>query len=156
MDIIITTKSQQNPGPDISINCPLCNATGVAAQSFEQLDEIGLFWLIPLCRLRNTFVRCSECTKQLIAKASIHEIGDYSVEEISQRLVGRVPLISQFLAVASVLLFFVPFVGLVMALIAVIVNRRNTGWLRTLSWIGAILSGLITMLFVVALAMNRG
>jgi hypothetical protein len=47
MDLILTTKSQQNPGPDISINCPLCDATEAPAESFEQVDELGLFWLIP-------------------------------------------------------------------------------------------------------------
>jgi len=67
-----------------------------------------------------------------------------------------VPLVSRFLAFASVLLFWAPVVGFVLALSAVIANRKNSGWLKTTSWIGLILSLLVLILFGVALAMKEG
>lgn len=152
VDILITTKTQKTPGPTVTVNCPLCNATSVSAESFEQMDHLSLFYVIPLFRLRNTFVRCSACGKQLTANITIDEIADYSADELSYYLAGRVFLISRFLAVASVLLCWVPIVGLVLGICAVVANLRTVGCLRTLSWIGAVLSALVTIALVAILA----
>jgi hypothetical protein len=153
MDILITTKTQTRPGPTIKINCPLCSATSVSAESFEQIDRLGLFYVIPLFRLRNTFVKCSACGKQLIAKVTTDEIANYSADDLSHFLAGRVSLISRFLALASVLLCWAPIVGLALGIVGILANLRSIGWPRTLSWIGTALSAVVTIAFFVLLAM---
>ena len=154
MDVLITTKTQTIAGPTVSINCPLCKAASVPAESFEQIERLELFFVIPLFRLRNTFVRCTACGRQLIATVTTEEIANYSAEALSHYLVGRVSLVGKFLALASVVLCWVPIVGLVLGIVGILVNLRTVGWPRTLSWIGTGLSALLTMAAFVMMAME--
>lgn len=154
MSILLTTKTQQIPGPTVDINCPHCAASSVASASHEQVDRLGLFYIIPLFGLRNTFIRCGACGKQLTSKLRIDEIANYSADDLSHFLAGRVLLVNVFLAVASVLLFWAPIVGLILGVIAVLLNRRAAPWLRTLSWVGMSLSAVITVAVVILLIMG--
>jgi len=145
MQILITTRSEHIPGPTIVMHCPLCNANSVPADSYEQIDRLGLFWVIPLLRVRNTFVQCSACGKKSIAKVTTNEIADYSADELSYYLTGYISIVARFLAIASLLLFWAPAIGLVLGISAVLANLRTVGWPRMMSWVGAILSGIVTI-----------
>ena len=149
---LITARTQKTPGPTVTINCPLCRAASAPAESFDQLDHLRLLDLVPLFRVRNTFLRCGACGKQLTAKAGIDQIANLSTDELSRSLAGRVSLISMFLAVASVLLCWMPILNLALAVIAILANLRTRGWPRTVSWIGGGLAVLVSLLFVLVLA----
>lgn len=148
----INAESVTTAGPVVRINCPKCNAKSVPAETFEQVDDLLLFYFIPMGRMRNTFVRCSKCKKQSISRVRTDEIQNYSAEALEPYLVARVPLICQFLAVASVLLFFFPIVGLAMGVIAVLANLKTAGWPKIVSWIGGGLSVIASIGYVIILA----
>ncbi len=82
MGIVITTKPQTTAGPTIPINCPHCKSKSVNVESFEQVDDLGLFYVILLFRLRNTFLNCTSCGKQSIANLSIDELGTLPCDHI--------------------------------------------------------------------------
>jgi hypothetical protein len=63
--------------------------------------------------------------------------------------------VTRFLALLSVVLCWAPFVGLVLAIPAVVLNRRARGWPRIVSWVGLALSAVVTALLVVILALGK-
>ncbi len=154
MYLLITTKTRRTPGPVVEIHCPMCGANSVAAQSFEQLETIGLFYVIPLLWFRNTFVRCSACGKDSVSKIKIDELERYSADDLTHFLARRTSFISKFMAVASLIICWIPFVGLAFAVIAVLSNLRSNGWPRTLSWVSTIIATLVMVAVSVLLLLE--
>src|SRR5262245_4828817 len=60
-------------------------------------------------------------------------------------------LVSRFLAVAGAVVFFAAPVSLILSAVAVVMNRDVSGWPRTMSWVGLVLSTLATILFATVL-----
>ena len=154
MDVLINSRIQKTPGPTVTINCPACNAKSAPAESMHQVDQLELFYLLPIMKLRNTFVTCHECNKQLICSAPFDELDGLSVDDLSQHLVHHVSIIKKFLALASVLLCWAPFVGLVMGCISLAVNWRTTGWPKTLSYVGIGANALLTAALMIFIALG--
>jgi len=146
---------QRSPGPTVTIHCPVCNARDVSAESYEQLEHLRLFYVIPLLKIRNTFVRCSACAAESIAEIGIEEIGSRSADELVCFLAGRVSLVSRFLAIVSILLFWVPLVGLALSVCALLANRRTIGWPKAVSIVATVLAAIFTGIGVIALSLNR-
>ena len=154
MHIMMTAKSRRTAGPTVPINCPHCKGNSVRAESFEQVDHVMLFHVIPLFRLRNTFLKCTSCGRMSIAKLSIDELKGYSCDAISQFIVAYVPLVNRFVPIASVLLCWAPVVGLALGVFGIILNRKTNGWLKRISWIGTALSVVPTIFSLVALLLQ--
>ena len=152
MDLLINSRIQKTPGPTVTINCPACHAKSVAAESMRQVDQLELFYLLPFMKLRNTFVTCRECNKQLICSAAFDELDELSVDDLSQHLVHHISIVNKFLALSSLLLCWIPFVGLLLGCISLAVNWRTTGWTKTLSYIGIGASALLTAALVIILS----
>jgi hypothetical protein len=149
MSILITSSSTKTPGPTLSINCPACQSTAVPADSMQQVDRLDLFYLLPFFQLRNTFVTCSACKKQLISSIGINEMADLNAADLSDHLVNHVSFINKFVAILSLLLFWIPIVGVGLGLLAIALNWKTTGWTKTVSFVGAGLAALVlTVLFV--------
>ncbi len=154
MYLLVTTKTKRTPGPVVEIHCPTCGANSVPAQSVEQLDTIGLFYVIPLLWFRNTFVRCSVCGKDSVSKIKIDEIGRYSADDLALFLARRTSFLSSFLAVASLIICWLPFFGLVFAVVAVLSNLRSRGWARAVSWTSMIIATLATVAVSVSILLE--
>jgi hypothetical protein len=154
MSILITTTTQKNPGPTIRMNCPQCLAKEAPAESFEQIDRVGLFYVIPLFQIRNTFVTCGKCRRQSICKVTTAEIANFSADDLSDYLVRRVPLVCQFLAVASVLLSVAPFAGPLLGIVAVLANWRTIGWPKTVSRVGLGMSIAFSIILVIVILVH--
>jgi len=60
------------------------------------------------------------------------------------------------LAIFSAVLFWAPIVGLIVSILAVIMNQRVHGWARTTSWIASCLSLVVTIAIVVLCMMKTG
>ncbi len=146
--ILITTRTERVPGPTIAIDCPSCRAMGVDADSYEQTERLGFFYIIPFIRIRNTIIQCTACRKSQLLKIGIADIGRYSASELAQYFVGPVSFVAKFLAIASVILFWAPLLGIVVGFIALVMNWRNEGWPRVVSWLGVGLSVLVTVLLL--------
>jgi hypothetical protein len=154
MDILITTRSQQTPGPELEIDCPKCGTSNTSAASYEQRDYLSLFYFIPLFSVANTFVKCGTCDARLTSRLSIEELQQHSTSDVSQYLSYEISFVVKFLAIASILLAIVPIVGLVLAILTVSLSLKSGGWPKTVGIIALVLSGIVTTATVVALALG--
>jgi hypothetical protein len=154
MDILITTKTQQIPGPDVKINCPRCESTEVDATSFEQVEQLGLFYVIPLMKFRNTFVTCSQCRRKLTSRISTDEIAKFTAADLSAHLGDGVSFVAKFVAILALLMCIIPFIGAGLGLLGVILNWRTKGWPLTLSIVGTAISGILTIGLAVIMSMQ--
>lgn len=149
MALFVSVKVRKQHGPTVLIDCPLCLASSVPASSSEQVDDLMVLHVIPVFRLRNTFVTCSACNQELISKIARAELADYSASQLSHSLAVRGSFVGSFLSLACLILCWVPAVGLVLGIIAVWLNRRAVGWPRTASRIGLSVAGVITVVLTV-------
>lgn len=145
MDLLVRTKTRRARGPTVPIHCPLCHASAVAADSYELSEEVVVQFVFPVFRWRNTFVTCPACKRELVAKLPLAELANHSPSQLSPHLVGRESLVGNFLAIACAVLCWVPAVGLVLGVVAALVNRRATGWPRTASRIGLAVAVVVTL-----------
>lgn len=155
MDVLLVAKTHKEPGPALTIRCPKCGADGVAAVAYRQVDDLCAFYFLKLFTIRNTFVECSACRAKLRSSVDLDELGEYRHEELDQFLSHDVSFVVKFLALASLVLCIAPVVGAVLALIAVLLTLKSSGWTRTVSRVALVLSTIITSLFVLALLMGK-
>ena len=146
MEILISVKSESQPGPEFDIDCPKCGATQVPAASFTQRDRMSLFYLIPILTQTNAFLRCTSCNKKLLSKVSIEELSEQP-ERVSEYLSSEVSFVVKFLAIASIVMSIFPVVNFAMVLLAFLLTMKSGGWPKTASKIGFVLSCLVTLFF---------
>ena len=138
MRILITTKITRTPGPSVRINCPKCGPESPAV-SYQRVEKMGLFY-VPLITQRETHVKCRGCGAVRVTRLPLHQLAAYSADELEDHLHKRVSIIVSVLAVASVLLFCAPFLGLALAVISLLVSYRTGGWPKWASLVGVVLS----------------
>ena len=152
MDILLNTRVQETPGPTVEINCPACQATSVSAESKLRVERLEVFYFLPVFQSRQTFVCCSACNKSLLSSVSIEEMERLSADELSAHLVTHVSFVHKFVAVLSLVLCILPVIGFGLGLIGVALNWRTVGWPKTLSCVGAVIGGLVTITLAVLMA----
>lgn len=155
MDVLLVAKTRKEPGPTLTIRCPKCGAEDVAAVAYRQVDDLCAFYFLKLLTISNTFVECSACRAKLRSSIDLDELGTYGQEELNQFLSHDVSFVVKFLAVASLVLCIAPIVGAVLALIAVLLTLKTTGWTRIVSRVALALSTVITGLFIIALLLGK-
>lgn len=155
MDVLLVAKTRKEPGPALTICCPKCGADGVDAVAYRQVDDLCAFYFLKLFTISNTFVECSACRAKLRSSIDLDELGAYGQEELSQFLSHDVSFVVKFLAIASLVLCITPIVGAVLALIAVLLTLKTTGWTRTVSQVALALSTVVTGLFIMALLLGK-
>ena len=64
-------------------------------------------------------------------------------------------LVGRFLAIAGILLCWMPVLGLVLNLVGFGVNRHAEDWPRKVSIAGAVIGGLVVAIMVIGLAFSR-
>jgi hypothetical protein len=70
-------------------------------------------------------------------------------QELSEPRAHEVSFVFKFLAVVSLLLFFAPIVGLVLASVTVLGTFKSRTWPRTVGFLSLILSSLVSGAFVI-------
>lgn len=143
-------RSQRQPGAEIAFVCPKCGAA-TTGEPWEQVDGVSLFVLIPILRLRNTFVRCGSCRTKLRSVVRLGELEHASAQELRDYLVHDVSDVFQWLAVVGLALFWAPLVGLAVAALATAGTIRKAGWPRKIALAGLALSALVSATFGVLL-----
>ena len=141
----------EKPAPGmIVIDCPACGERQVEARPYHHdiYNELGL--LID----RTSWVECSRCKAQLHSRIDALELRALSVQERNAAISVYIPLVARALALISVLISVFPFVGIAVAVIALMANRRPGLW-RTLSWLGVGISGLIHVLLFGCIAIQK-
>jgi ribosomal protein S27E len=154
LDLFLTTSSEKVPGPDLKIDCPKCNQSEVPARSFEQRDRLFLFFVIPLFRMSNTFVTCSACGTKLHSQLSISELEQHREFGAAQFVSYEISIVIKCLAVLALAFCLFPLLGLLLSVPAVIATRNVTGWMRKSAIIALVVSSIVTVLILIALAMD--
>jgi ribosomal protein S27E len=117
---------EQTGGKELRINCPACGAKNVPAEAWLQEERAQLIW-----KMTTSWVRCSACGAVLYSRQRADTLFAYSPEELEDIVIQRMPRIRGLLVLLAALTFFIPGLGLAMALIAWIAARKMTpGWRR--------------------------
>src|SRR5262249_46168466 len=138
-------------GAEIQINCPACEARGVAASTYVQIERVRFFG-IPVHR-RTSWVVCSQCQKHLLSSADVKDLPGLSEEERNRVIAPYTSFVSRALAVLALLLGWIPLVGFVVAGIAVLLNRRPGLW-RRISRIGLAINLVVSAVLGVILLLE--
>jgi hypothetical protein len=125
-------RSNIEEGEPVKIHCPLCGERGVEAKTYAQVERVK-FLGIPVDR-RTSWAVCSRCGKHLLSSRDVHDLPGSSEEELDKVLAPYASFISRSIALLALILSWVPIVGIVLVLLAILLNRRPGIW-RTLSWI---------------------
>jgi hypothetical protein len=110
--ILFANETKRTPGPSVAINCPRCGASAAPASSYDQEERFSLLHLLPIVVLKNTFVECQKCLKPLRARGNSAELARLTAAELEQRLVQRPTWPIVVPALAALLLFWAPILGL--------------------------------------------
>jgi hypothetical protein len=115
---------------------------------------MGVFY-IPLLVQRETFVKCSQCGIVRLTPIPLAELGQYSAEELTPHLRQRVSIVVKVLAMASLLMFFIPVFGLILSGIGLLVSYRVGGWPKRVSLIGLGLSVISSIFWGIVLLTEK-
>jgi hypothetical protein len=78
--------------------------------------------------------------------------GDFRATEPTAAASAHEVFVGRFMTLLSITLFCLPFVGLVLGIGAVWATWKTRGWLRFVSWTGAVLAAIVTILCIIPLA----
>jgi hypothetical protein len=140
---VSTIRWTETPGPPVSFQCARCKqaVTGTSRQRYEKVYALGL---IPTFGKTNTFVTCDTCKAKFLSKLTIAQLQDHLNDDITQHLSLTNSFVITFLVVVAVLLFWTPFLGLILSAIATALTWKNAGgWIKMASRIALGLSILI-------------
>src|SRR4051812_37799012 len=117
-------------GRDLLINCPKCGTREAKAVAYDEIEE-----MYAVIRHRTTWVKCLACGRTLYSRKRADELIGLSAADLDGVVVVRVLMIWKLLAVMAVVLCFIPIFGIVVGVVAVVINYRHGGWLRWISLI---------------------
>lgn len=141
-------RTERSPGSEIRIDCPVCLAPGVAAETYDQKQTDTYLGFIPLIVSRSTWVVCRQCGARLSSRVKAAELAGKTTDELAGLIALRASFLRKTLAVLGLLLAIVPFVGPVMAVIAFVANRKIPGWPKKISVAGLAIALLISAFLV--------
>jgi predicted small integral membrane protein len=152
--ILATSKTTRIPGPATRINCPKCGPN-TPALSYTLVEKMGVFF-IPLFTQRETYLECARCGSARLVNVPLEGLGRYKADELDAHVFQRMSIVVKFLALASVLLACVPFLGLGFGLFGFWSSYRTGGWVKVVSIVGIVLSTLGTTFMLVAMMSAKG
>ena len=134
-----TSKTKKIPGPALRMNCSACGLDDAPARSYESEERIRLYF-IPLPTQRERHVVCLACGADRLSSLPLDELAGLGSEQIEWYLNARVSMVNGFLAIASVVLFCTPVIGLVLGICAMVACRKSRGWPYRVGLIGVVLT----------------
>jgi len=145
MFIIYGSTREEQPGPSVGIHCPKCSEY-CEATSLEITEWVKLFIVIPIFRLRNTYLKCTNCGKTSHVKLRLDELPTIAQEDLDAMLAGaQASFLTSFFAILAVSLCWLPVISLPPALISVLLSWKISGWQKILSYIALALSLTVTI-----------
>ena len=151
----IHSETEKRPGPDLVINCPACHNRDASATTYDQRIQERIWGLIPVNDTSSTWVVCTECNAILRSRVTAAKLKGKTADELSDQMYFDAGLVPKVLAMIGIVLAIFPFVGLVMAAIALFMNRKSPTWARMISVVALILSLLTSGLFGVLLVFEH-
>ena len=108
MFIIYGSTREEELGPSVEVNCPKCGQF-CEATSLEITEWVKLFIVIPILRLRNTYLKCTSCGKTRHIKARPHDLPYLTTEDLDEMLAGaQASFLTSFFAILAVSLCWLP------------------------------------------------
>ncbi len=150
-----TIIAEDKPVGTTRIHCPACHARDVEAVIIEHAEKVTEMLVVHMSTHTTWWVVCTGCKARLYSKVSGSELAQRTADQLVGVVVPRVGLVKQFWAVASILLAITPFMGIIVAIIAYLVNRKSVGWPRTASKIGLGISGVVFVLLMAVIIIAR-
>lgn len=131
-------------GRDLIINCPYCGTRGARAVAYDLIETYK-----HVLKHRTTWVKCSSCGRQLYSKVPADQLRGRTAEQLEGIVIKRTSLIHIILAIGALAMCLLPIFGVVTAIVALLFNWRNRGWLRVLSLVALVISVLLTTAFLI-------
>lgn len=130
-------------GFTIPFDCPACGAQQVQGRAYcyEIQNEFGI--VID----RTSWVECFRCKEHLLSTVDPEQLARMDQTRRNAAISVYIPLLARALAVISLLISCFPFVGLLIALVAVWMNQRPGFW-RKVSWFGLASSAAINLVCI--------
>src|SRR6266850_1064241 len=113
--IALGAKVYNDPGPEVAVDCLWCGRQSVKSQTRQEIGWLTLFHLVPLLRIRNVFVRCSACGKDMIARCSLADVARNSPLTLQHHLVRCQSFVGRVCILLGVLLCLAPMIGVIPA-----------------------------------------
>lgn len=135
-------------GPEVAVDCLWCGRQSVKGQTRRETGWLTLVHLVPVFRIRNVFVRCSSCGKEMLAKCSLADLAHINPVTLQHHLSKSQPFVGRVCIWLGVLLCWAPMVGAIPAVIGFFYRNEFGRAMRTLSWIGLSVSLLTTALLM--------
>src|SRR6266478_3178968 len=149
------SKVYNDAGPEVAIDCLWCGRQSVKERTRQQTEWLTLFHFFPILRIRNVFVRCSACGKDMIARCSLAEVEHSNPVTLQHHLIRSESFVGRVCILVGLLLCWAPIVGLIPAIIGFFYRSQFGTAMKTLSRIGLILSLLTTALGITALLLSH-
>jgi hypothetical protein len=149
-------KIHEEVGPELTVlQCLWCGARSVKAQSRLRTDWLTLLHLIPLFRIRNVYVRCSACNRNMIAKCAFGDLDGMSSVTLHHHLVKSQSFVGLTCIVLGVLLCWAPMIGIIPACIGFCYRKQFSSALRVTSAISLAISVLVSLVLVAAMLLSQ-
>jgi len=145
MIIQVTAIKKEEQGPDIEFNCPVCGASTIIGETYETTEIAKLFFFIPILKLRNTRIQCSNCGKSVVCTSPLSKIHQYTKDEIQNFIRYYPSNFGKILSVLSFILCLIPFFNIFLPLIALFIVRGTQGWPKFLAKFSLIIGGTVTL-----------
>lgn len=148
---VVTTTAEA----PVVIDCPACASAGVSSTATETIELVKLLGLIPILKLRNTWVECSHCRKTCVSSARLERLSGALPAEVAPFLRYRPSMAAKLLSILALLSSIVPGLGLVVAGVSMFVGRGTRGWPAMLNVLSMILACTVTVSVVVLLVISH-
>jgi len=146
----INFSSSEARGPDLSIDCPACGAVGVPGLSYQIKERFNFFYIH-----KTAWVICSACERHLFSRLLLDDLVLLPPHQVSDHLMPMDSFSGRVMAICAMILSPMPALGLVVAVIAVLINRKAIGWSRIASYIGLLLSLAFSLLLAILLLLEQ-
>jgi hypothetical protein len=120
----------------VVFDCPHCHAERVHGTAYDLRETVRAGGHVPVWGWSSHWVRCSNCRTELHAKVASSVLAGEMPASVSKLVRRYLPFPQRVLAVSSVVMAWVPVVGVVLGLITVAATFRTRGWPRVVGVIG--------------------
>lgn len=148
--------SRSVAGPQVVMHCAACDVPDAPATTYQFGERLAILHVIPLTPYTQTnYVRCDRCGETFVSPIALSELPYLEPGELHRLLRRRVGLVELFMAVAAIILCWIPFLGLIMGLIALAMNGwRKNHWTQPVSRAAAVISVIVTGLMGLGLLLG--
>jgi hypothetical protein len=139
------TQIAATAGAPVIIDCPACGAHGVQAIPLESVDWVKLAYVIPISKIRSTWVECIQCHAQIRCTVPLDQVSGADPRVLAPFLRYHPTGAAKAMSIIGLLTCLIPILGLVVVGIASFMARGTKGWPAMLNVLSLIVSMAVTV-----------